>query len=159
MSEIRVKVADFAAAQGDTVITTVGLGSCVAIILHDSTAGVGALAHVLLPQESLSRDTSNHAKFATTAVPLLVGEMLRLGARGTVTAKLVGGASMFAQLLPSGGINMGERNVESARRALGVARLNVVAHDTGGDFGRTVHFHVASGKVVIRSLKGGDRVL
>ncbi len=159
MSEIRVKVADFAAAQGNTVITTVGLGSCVAIILHDAVGSIGALAHVLLPQESLSRDTTNQAKFATTAVPLLLGELRKLGARGAVTAKLVGGASMFAQLLPSGGINMGERNVESARRALDVARLPVVAHDTGGDFGRTVHFHVATGKVVIRSLKGGDRVL
>jgi chemotaxis protein CheD len=154
-----VKVADFAAAKGDAIITTVGLGSCVAIILHDATSGVGGLAHVLLPQESLSRDTRNRAKFATTAVPLLVDELRRLGSRGAVSAKLVGGASMFAQLLPNSGINMGERNVDSARRALTAARLQLVGADTGGDFGRTVHFHVASGKVIVRSLKGGDRVL
>jgi chemotaxis receptor (MCP) glutamine deamidase CheD len=38
-----VKVADFAVGRdGDTVITTVGLGSCVAIALYDPTTRVGS---------------------------------------------------------------------------------------------------------------------
>ena len=64
-SEIRVKVADYAVA-ADGVIATIGLGSCVAIVLHDPTARVGGLAHVLLPDESMSRDRSNPAKFPAT---------------------------------------------------------------------------------------------
>ena len=53
-SEIRVKVADYAVA-ADGVIATIGLGSCVAIALYDPTARVGGLAHILLPDESMSR--------------------------------------------------------------------------------------------------------
>ena len=33
VQEIRVKVADYAVANGDSIISTVGLGSCVAIML------------------------------------------------------------------------------------------------------------------------------
>jgi chemotaxis protein CheD len=154
-----VKVADHAVARGDVVISTLGLGSCVAIVLHDALAGVGGLAHVLLPDASLSRDSGNRAKFASTAVPLLLEEMRALGARGPVTAKLVGGASMFAQLLPSSGINMGERNVEAARQALAEARIPIAAQDTGGEHGRSVYLHVADGRVDVRSIRKGDLVL
>src|SRR5262249_58279330 len=77
--EIRVRVADYAVAATGT-ITTIGLGSCVAITLYDAAARVGGLAHVLLPSETLSRDRSNPAKFAVTVVPLLVSEMAKLGA-------------------------------------------------------------------------------
>ena len=71
-----MKVADYAVASGDAVISTIGLGSCVAIVLHDPVARVGGLAHVLLPSEAMSRDTGNRAKFPGTAVPLLVCERL-----------------------------------------------------------------------------------
>jgi len=161
--EIRVKVADFAAATDDgdrgAVIATVGLGSCVAIVVHDPAARAAALAHVLLPHEGLSRDPSNRAKFASTAVPLLVDELRALGARGPLTAKVVGGASMFGQLLSAGGTNMGERNVEATLKALAAAGIPVAAQDTGGDFGRSVFLRVADGRVVVRSLKRGERVL
>ena len=158
-NEVRVKVADHAVAGDDATIATLGLGSCVAILLHDARAGVGALAHVLLPNESMSRDTTNPAKFASTAVPLLLRELRAAGAAGPYTAKLVGGASMFAQLLPTGGINMGERNVDAALAALAAAGVPVIARDTGGDHGRSVFFRVADGTAIVRSLKRGASVI
>jgi chemotaxis protein CheD len=158
-SDVHVKVADYAAARGEVVIATVGLGSCVAVAVYDAQARVGALAHVLLPSESLSRDRGNRAKFATSAVPLLVEQVRALGARGPLAAKLAGGASMFAQLLPSGGINIGERNVEAVLGALAAAGIPVAARDTGGDFGRSVFFHVIDARMVVRSLKRGEIVL
>src|SRR2546426_2333165 len=63
-----VKVAEWAAARADGVIVTLGLGSCVAIMLHDPQAHAGAMAHVLLPSKSLARDATNPAKFPETAV-------------------------------------------------------------------------------------------
>jgi chemotaxis protein CheD len=159
LTEIRVKVADWAVAQGDRTIATIGLGSCVAIVLHDPMAGVGGLAHILLPDATLSRDQENRAKFPGTAVPLLVSEMRKLGSRGAIQAKIVGGASMFSQLLPAGGVNMGERNVAATRRALEAAGIPVVGDDTGGDYGRSVYLDVPSGRVLVRSLRRGDRHL
>jgi chemotaxis protein CheD len=157
--ELRVKVADFAVAKGDAVLATIGLGSCVAIAIHDLAQKVGGLAHVLLPSEGLSRDTSNRAKFPSTAVPLLIEEMRKLGARGPYVAKIVGGASMFGALLPAGGINMGERNAVASRQALDLAGIRLAAQDVGGDYGRSVYFHVIDGRILVRSLKTGDRAL
>jgi chemotaxis protein CheD len=157
--EFRVKVADYAVAKGDAVLATIGLGSCVAIAIHDPIQQVGGLAHVLLPSEGLSRDASNRAKFPSTAVPLLVEEMRKLGARGPYVAKIVGGSSMFGALLPAGGINMGERNAVASRQALDLAGIRLAAQDVGGDYGRSVYFHVTDGRILVRSLKTGDRAL
>ena len=160
--EHRVKVADYAVAGAGTTLATIGLGSCVAIMVHDAAARVGALAHILLPDQSLSRDTSNPAKFPQTVLPLLLEEMRKLGSRaaaGALTARIAGGASMFGQLLPSGGINMGERNVDATRRVLEGARIRIVGHDTGGDYGRSVFFDVGEGSVLVRSLRRGDVTL
>ena len=158
-NDVRVRVADYAVGMGDQRLCTIGLGSCVAIAIHDAAAQMGALAHILLPEVSLSRDSANVAKFPATVVPVIVDELRRLGARGPLTARIAGGASMFAQLLPAGGINMGERNVAATRRALEAARIPVVAHDTGGDFGRSVYFEVGKGRLLVRSLSRGELVL
>jgi chemotaxis protein CheD len=159
VSHHRVKVADFAVSRGEGIISTIGLGSCVAITIYDRQTRVGGMAHVLLPSEGLSRDKDNRAKFPATAVPLLVDEMRKLGARGPFTAKIAGGASMFGALLPSGGINMGERNVLSSRQALSDAGIPLAAQDVGGDYGRSVYFHLDDGRVLVRSLKSGDRAI
>ncbi len=156
---IRVKVADYAVARGDAIIATIGLGSCVAITVYDMVAQVGGLAHILLPTEGMSRDTHNRAKFPASAVPLLLEEMRKLGARGPFQAKLVGGASMFTSLLPAGGVNMGDRNVEASRRALGMAQISLVAQDTGGSYGRSVYLHIRNGRVVVKSLSSPEKIL
>jgi chemotaxis protein CheD len=160
VTTLRVKVADFAVGRnGDTVIATVGLGSCVAIALWDPATRVGGLAHVLLPSESMTRDRSNRAKFPSAAVPLLLAEMRGLGAKGKFGARLVGGSSMFSTLLPSGGANIGERNVAASREALAAAGVPLLAEDVGGDYGRSVYFHLEDGRIEVHSLKAGRRVI
>jgi len=156
---ITVRVADAAVAEGDRELVTLGLGSSVAVVLHHAGRGAGGLAHVLLPDETLARDPANRAKFATTAVPLLLERLAALGASTGVTARLVGGARMFAPPVPLAGINMGERNVVAARDALSRAAIPIVAEDTGGAHGRSVVFHVGTGRVTVRSLRAGDRAL
>jgi len=156
---IRVHVADYAVATSGT-ISTVGLGSCVAIILYDPVARVGGLAHVLLPTEAMSRDRSNPAKFPATVVPILLDRMRDLGAMGNrLRAKIVGGASMFGNLIPPGGVNIGERNVVAVREVLAGAKIPIVAEDTGSDYGRSVYLNVADGAVEVRSVRKGSRVL
>ena len=154
-----VKVADWAAERDRGTIVTLGLGSCVAIMVYDPKVPAAAMAHVLLPSRSLARDTSNAAKFPETAVPLLVDRLRQLGAEPKrLVAKLAGGASMFAALLTPGNIQMGERNAVAARNALRAAGIPVVAEAVGGTVGRTVRFDVATGVAELRSV-GQDAVL
>lgn len=159
VTETRVKVADHAVGAGAGMITTVGLGSCVAIVLHDPVSRVGGLAHVLLPCATMGRGTGSRAKYADTAVPLLLEALAALGARAGIAAKIVGGASMFTALVPAGGVTMGQRNVDATLRALERAGVPVVGQDTGGEHGRSVSLDVLTGRVDVRSLKRGTRVL
>jgi chemotaxis protein CheD len=161
VTDVRVKVADYAVRRGPHVLATIGLGSCVAIALYDPDSQVGALAHILLPNPAMSRETENPAKFPETIVPVMLGEMRALGATATarINAKIVGGASMFGQLANGSGINVGERNLSATRDVLAALGIPIVAEDTGLDYGRSVYFHLADGRLEVRSLKKGDRVI
>jgi chemotaxis protein CheD len=159
-TEFLVKVADLAVGQGSDVLVTLGLGSCVAVVLYDSVARVGGLAHVLLPEPSIARDTSNPAKFASTAVPLLVSRMKELGAVGSrIDARLVGGASMFSALMSPNTLNMGERNIGAVRAALEAARVPICGAEIGGERGRSVRFYIAEGRTVVTSVAQGPIIL
>ena len=152
-SESIVKVAEWAAERGSGVLVTLGLGSCVAIMLHDPDARAGAMAHILLPSRSLSRDATNPVKFPETAVPFLIERLRQLGAEPRrLVAKLAGGASMFTQLMTPGSLQMGERNIRATRTALRAAAIPVTGEAVGGGSGRSVRFHVADGRVEIRSV-------
>jgi len=154
--ELVVRVADLRIGIGDDVLITVGLGSCVAIVLYDAEARVGGLAHILLPSPALSRMNGNPAKFPQSAVPRLLELMIADGARpGRITGRLAGGASMFATLAPPGTIQMGERNLVAARQALNARGVPLVGEAVGGDFGRTVRLLVGDGRMEVRTVAHG----
>ena len=158
-ADAHVNVGDSAARRARGVLSSIGLGSCVALIVYDRASCVGALAHILLPHEALSRAKGKASKFSSTAVPHVLEEMRALAEIASPEARLVGGASMFASLLKGGGINMGERNVIATRRALVEAGIPLVGEDVGGDYGRSVFFDVATGRVRVTSIGHGERLL
>lgn len=158
--ELLVRVADLRAGPGDSVLITLGLGSCVAILLHDPAAGVGGLAHVLLPSRSLSRTGENPGRFPQTAIPALVEAMTVLGAvPGRMVARLVGGAAMFAALAPSGSMQMGDRNLIASREVLRTLAIPIVGEMVGGGVGRSVWFHVGEGRVLVRAVGQSEQTL
>ncbi|HTS89989.1 MAG TPA: chemotaxis protein CheD [Gemmatimonadales bacterium] len=157
---IIVRVAELHAASGDAVLATMGLGSCVAIALHDAASRVGGLAHILLPSRSLSRSGDNPGRFPQTALPALIEEMILLGAeRRRLVARLVGGASMFSNLVPAGSMQMGDRNVIAVREVLHQLAVPIVGELVGGNRGRSVWFHVADGRILIRVVGERDEAL
>jgi chemotaxis protein CheD len=158
--ELVVRVADLRIGVAGDVLITQGLGSCVAIVLHDPQARIGGMAHVLLPSPALSRANANPAKFPQSAVPRLLQLMVADGAQaGRISARLVGGASMFAALAPPGTIQMGERNLVAARQVLSTHGVHLVGESVGGDFGRTVRLRVDDGKVEVITVAHGVQQL
>jgi len=61
--------------------------------------------------------------------------------------------------MAAGDIWLGDRNITAARQALERNKIRIVAEDVGSDHGRSVHFHLDDGRVEVRSLKKGNRVL
>jgi chemotaxis protein CheD len=158
--EIIVRVADLRVGKAHDVLVTVGLGSCVAILLYDPDTRVGGLAHILLPSQALSRTDQNAAKFPQTAIPHLLDLMAREGASPRrVTGRLAGGASMFASLAAPGTIQMGERNIVACRQVLHAQGIPLVGEAVGGDYGRTVKLRTSDGQVEVHTVAHGVHCL
>ncbi len=158
--ELLVRVADLRSGLEHDTLVTVGLGSCVAIMLYEPEARIGGMAHILLPSPALSRVDSNPAKFPQSAIPRLIELMAAEGARPErITARLAGGASMFAALAPPGTIQMGERNLVAARQVLNTHGVPLVGEAVGGDYGRTVRLRVCDGLVEVSTVSHGIKHL
>lgn len=144
--------------RGEGVLAVAGLGSCVAVMLYDPETRVGGLAHVLLPDPTFSSQPDRRWRYMSTAVPELVRALVFAGAnRSRLRARLVGGASMFQDIMPKNQPNVGERNIAAARSALAEAAIPVVGEQVGGSFGRSVEFDLSDGRVRVSS-QGGNRV-
>lgn len=157
---VPVLIGDVKVAGSDTVLFTIGLGSCVAIALYDGERRLGGLAHAMLPTPDSARRPAPAGRFASTAVRELLAMMEAAGAaRAGIRARLAGGASMFDALLTESGKKLGSRNVEAARDALAAAGIPVDGEDVGGGHGRSIFLHVADGRVVVSSVYHADVVL
>jgi chemotaxis protein CheD len=154
-----VGMADLAVACSPLVLVTIGLGSCVGVALYDDKAKVGGLAHIMLPKSN-GPFVSNPAKFADTALPLLVTRMLECGARHRrLTAKLAGGAQMFKLDRPTDTMRIGDRNTAAITEWLKKKRIPLLAQDTGGNWGRTVELDTETGEFLVRTIARGERRL
>ncbi len=146
-----VPMGEFAVAANVGRLAALGLGSCVAVLMHDAERRVGGLVHVLLPSQSHSRIRDKPARSAETAVPLLVEKVLEAGGvRDHIVGRLIGGACMFADLMASGKVHIGERNLAACRLALSAQNIPVVAEAVGGESSRSVWFDIENGVVTVR---------
>ncbi|MFW5646064.1 MAG: chemotaxis protein CheD [Acetivibrio ethanolgignens] len=154
MSEmIKVGMADYNICKAPDAITTLGLGSCVGIALYDSTRKIAGLAHSMLPDSTLVRNNNNIAKFADTGIDACIDMMVKKGAsRIGLTAKIAGGAQMFAFGSNNDMLRIGERNVEATKKKLKELGIRILAEDTGKNYGRTIEFYPETGELLIKAV-------
>ena len=141
-------------ASPDAVLSCIGLGSCIAVCAYDRLAKVGGMAHVVLPQYN-GLPGSNYAKFADTAVPLLLEEMnKKCGVKSRLIVKIAGGAQMTVAPGLRDTFKTGERNLAQIILVLKREKIALAAADTGGNLGRTVRLYVDTGKVTVKTVHG-----
>lgn len=150
---IKVGMADMNLCSAPDAITTLGLGSCVGIVLYDAAKKICGMVHVMLPDSTQIRNNQNRAKFADTGIEALLEELLKLGAnRRCITAKIAGGAQMFAFSTNNDMLRVGERNVEATKRKLAQLGIPILAEDTGLTYGRTIEFYPENGSLVVKAV-------
>jgi chemotaxis protein CheD len=160
MSTIIVGMADLNVTKSTGTLITYGLGSCIGIALYDPINKVAGLAHIMLPDSTKIQSNSNTAKFADTAIEKLLKDMEKLGAkRAVLKAKIAGGAQMFAFNSTNESLRIGERNIEATLHHLRAYRIPVVANETGKDYGRTVELHSDDGRLVIKTVGHGTKIV
>jgi chemotaxis protein CheD len=158
-----VRMGDWAvSADPDDTLLTIGLGSCIGLVMVDRIRRVAGLAHVMLPEarpgQAAELPAEARGKFADLAVDALLGAVLGAGARKLgLEAAVVGGAHMFS--FGAAQLDVGARNDATVRANLAKARIPIRGEATGGNKGRTVRVDVGQGRVVVRGAQEPDVVI
>lgn len=150
--------------ESDVRLSVLGLGSCIAVCAYSASLGLGAMAHIVLPTtpEGLapSSGPAMVAKYADKAVPHFAELLRREGAwLSNVSVVLCGGASIFRPTSGAGPLDIGGRNLEAVRHELERVNLRVDCEEVGGNESRTLHLDVDTGRVIVRSMRQGERVV
>lgn len=129
--------------EGEDVVMTTLLGSCVAACIRDPLAGIGGMNHFLLPGDmQASRGSARTESYGLYLMELLINGLLKKGARRhALEAKLFGGARTMDGLS-----DVGAKNIEFATRFLDMEGIAHVGGSTGGDQGRRIEYWPASGR-------------
>lgn len=147
---VTVGIADMGISQAPDILRTI-LGSCVGICLYDPEAMKGGLSHIMLP--AIKSKTMSPHKYADSAIPILADKLVEFGARKErLTAKVVGGATMFNIRDNSIMGEIGKNNISKVKEVLSEMKINIIAEDVGGDYGRTIDFYLETGEVKIKSI-------
>jgi len=150
-----IAIGQIGVAKGGGVLRTF-VGSCVGLVLHARSQQAAGLAHVMLPSSHGSG--SPPGKYADTAV----AETLRLLREAVgeqplaCTAKLVGGATMFAF---QSGIPIGEQNVLALEKILLDLGIPITGRLCGGQHGRRLIVDVVTGVVTVETAGHGTETL
>ena len=154
--EVKVGIADLNVVLDPGKIMTIGLGSCIGIVLYDRVKKVAGLSHIMLPDSTQFKSVTNPMKFADLAIPMLIEKMEKQGAnKRNFVAKIAGGASMFNFTDKSIISDIGKRNSDSVKEILKKEGIPIVAEETGGDKGRTMIVSATNGLVTLKVVGQG----
>lgn len=150
---IKIGMAELDICTPPDAITTLGLGSCVGVVLHDPIKKICGMVHVMLPDSTKIKNNENIAKFADTGIDELLRRLVLAGAvKKNMIAKIAGGAQMFAFKSDNEMLRVGDRNVEATKNKLKELQIPLIAEDTGKNAGRTIEFYPETGELLIKSV-------
>lgn len=161
MSEIvRVGMADYKICRAPQKISTLGLGSCLGVVLYDKTTKICGLAHIMMPDSTKISKNSNRMKFVDTCLFDMYDDLVKAGAKkSAMIAKLAGGAKMFSYQSKNKYLNIGEQNVIAVHKMLDEWKIPIVAEDVGSNYGRTIEFDTVTGDLSIKSVGIGESII
>lgn len=150
-NRLTVGIADMKLLQGNGLLITYALGSCIGLCFHDPRLHLGALLHIMLPL-NMETGRTHPLKYADTGIKETLKQLEARGAsRARMTVKIAGGAKMFEISGGSGLGNIGQRNIESVHIILRRENIRLIGEHTGGSIARTLLFDVGTGQGCVRS--------
>lgn len=153
---IRVGMADYKICCPPQCISTLGLGSCIGVVIYDTATKWCGLAHIMLPDSEKISNNENRYKFVDTCLADMYQELLsHTKVKENFVAKMAGGARMFAYDSTNEHLNIGDRNILAAKDFLERHSIPLIAEDTGKTYGRTIEFDPAKGMLIVKAVGVG----
>lgn len=116
-------------------VTTL-LGSCIAVCLYSKKAKFGGVNHYMLPTSSSSEKSGKYGDYSIQTIV----NFLQRGA-GTLQgaeAMIFGGAAVVGAI--RSGANIGEKNIELARKMLAEYKIPITQAHVGGNTGMKIKY-------------------
>lgn len=131
----------------EDVIVTHAMGASLALVIFDTKKQIGGLVHCMLPESEANADLAktNPCMFTDTGASALLGKLKEAGANPTDLRAHLVGAAQFIEGPEC--LEIGARNVASARAFLEKKKIPVAGEAVGGNLARTVALYVDGGRV------------
>ncbi|HDQ93489.1 MAG TPA: chemotaxis protein CheD [Synergistetes bacterium] len=143
------------------ILSSLGIGSCLAVALFDERAGIAGMVHIMLPREFKSPMGDlpvkpvmpKPGKFADMALRNLVDLLQKEGAaKSRLKAKFAGGAKMFSISRGPNLLSIGEQNIAVVLEELQSLKIPLEGQDTGGTRGRSITFFTETWEMEVRAI-------
>ena len=147
---ITLMAGEYFVTQNGEILHTV-VGSCITTCIYDEKTKAAGMNHFLLPgmvhpDEIISSDVGRYGMFA---MELLIGELIKLGARRKgLRAKVFGGGNVLKFRKSDDDIT--GSNVRFAKKFLELEGIPTVKMDVGGNAGRKIFFFTDSHRVLLK---------
>lgn len=139
-------------------LITRALGSCLGITFYSPEKKTGAMAHPMLPDIDKAKMKSNPNRYVNSVIVKTLDEMGKLEIlKSRLEIKIFGGAHMFSFITADSLLNVGEKNIETAKELFGKLGLKIIAEEVGGTFGRTIELNLENGKVFVDTVSWGRK--
>lgn len=146
---ISVPMGEMAVVSPPDVLEIRGLGSCIALSLHDPVRRLSGLAHTVIPRR-LPRPLPGPAWATTEAPRALLARLVEEGADPRrVVARVAGGAALFTATART--FQVGLENARAVEQALAELGIPVLFRDVGGSTSRAVVADPATGDLLVVS--------
>jgi chemotaxis protein CheD len=154
---LRVTTNEYRIGIAPGVLSTRGIGSCVAVALYNPPLRTGGLAHISVPEDNNHVPGENPNQSAKNAIASMAKTMEIMGCLHLFTvARIAGGADMFS-FCQASLRDIGALNVEAVRRELKGQQILIVGEDVLGTENRNVVFDLADG--VVRVTGSGRKAI
>ncbi|TZE83329.1 chemotaxis protein CheD [Calorimonas adulescens] len=155
---VRVGMADMKIAYPPDKLVTVGLGSCVGVIIYDMNHEFAGMVHIMLPKSKENMAGQNIYKFADTGIYALYNNLIKIGAqKNKLLSKIAGGAQMFTLKSNNDVLKIGRRNVDAVKCILNELNIPIISEDVGGNYGRTIEFDIEHGTLNVKTIGFGEK--
>ncbi|MCK5543977.1 MAG: hypothetical protein KAI35_02100 [Desulfobulbaceae bacterium] len=154
---VMLSAGEYCVSSKGEVLYTI-LGSCIAACIYDKERKVGGMNHFLLPSHLRPDEllTTNLGRYGMYAMELLIGELLKRGARrNNLAAKIFGGGNVL-NLGNGGDDSVTASNINFARKYLKLERIPIENEAVGERVGRKILFFSDSARVFVKSFDVSD---
>jgi len=129
--------------EGNVILRSVALGSCIAAVAYDSKKKIGAIAHIVLPGKA-PENFLEKTKYAADAIDEMIGRMLKKGSKhSNIEVCLVGGGNVLKRKDDT----ICAANIESTTQLLNNKNIPIRATALGGTKRKSISLDVESGAV------------